>query len=109
NEYSQWMVNNCFSESGSVWFKFKVLVAGNIVFTIKPVDSTNDYDFSVFDVTNDTCSSVPQITNIRCNGNTVLPIGSVPGGIIGLNYTSTLIYVPAGTYGNPFNQFIAAN
>ncbi len=97
----------CFSESGTIWLRIQVATAGNIVFTIAPLDTTNDYDFAIWDVTATTCSTLA--APIRCNGNTIIPLGSVPGGIIGLNYTSTNIIVPAGAAGNAFNQFIAAN
>ncbi len=97
----------CFPETGSVWLRIQVATAGNIVFTITPLDSTNDYDFAVWNATTTPCSTLS--SPVRCNGNTILPAGSVPGGIIGLNLTSTNIVVPAGTVGNAFNQFIAAN
>lgn len=100
---------SCFDETNSVWFKITVATPGNIVFKIIPADSTNDYDFAVFDVSTQTCDSVLYSTQqIRCNGNTILPIGSVPGGIIGLNMTSTQWVVPAGTIGNAFCQYIPA-
>ncbi|PZF73852.1 gliding motility-associated C-terminal domain-containing protein [Taibaiella soli] len=99
---------SCFDETNSVWFKITVATPGNIVFKIVPADSTNDYDFAVFDVSQHPCDSVLYSTQqIRCNGNTILPIGSIPGGIIGLDMTSTLLNVPAGTIGSPFCQFIA--
>jgi gliding motility-associated-like protein len=96
-----------YTESGSVWFKVTVATAGDIVFQIKPLDTTNDYDFSVYNITNGNCNQLP--TPIRCNANTVLPLGSIPQGIVGLNYTSTLTTVTAGSAGNPFLQSIAAN
>lgn len=102
-------VPSCFGETNSVWLKFTVATAGNIVFKIIPFDSTNDYDFAVWDMTNDTCTNVLNSPNqIRCNGNTILPPGSIPAGIIGLNMTSTLTNVAAGTVGDPFLQYIAA-
>jgi len=100
---------SCFDETNSVWFKITVATPGNIVFKIIPADTTNDYDFAVFDISQHPCDSVLYSTNqIRCNGNTILPPGSVPGGIIGLNMTSTLLVVPAGTVGSAFCQYIAA-
>ncbi|XZF13637.1 gliding motility-associated C-terminal domain-containing protein [Chitinophagaceae bacterium MMS25-I14] len=100
----------CFSESNSVWLHLKVIGAGTIVFAIHPYDSTNDYDFAVYDITgNNNCATIATNGNrIRCNGNTILPYGTIPGGIIGLNNTSTLTYVAAGTVGSPFCQYIAA-
>jgi gliding motility-associated-like protein len=97
----------CFNESGALWLRIQVATAGNIVFTISPLDTTNDYDFAMWNITATPCSTLA--SPIRCNGNTILPAGSVPGGIVGLNYTSTNIIVAAGTTGNAFNQFVAAN
>ena len=47
-------------ESNSVWFKIKVATAGNIVFTITPLNNVNDYDFSIHNITNATCSTIRQ-------------------------------------------------
>jgi gliding motility-associated-like protein len=98
----------CFTESNSVWFKLVVATAGNIVFAITPVDPTNDYDFIVHDITNDTCTNLTAANRIRCNGNNNFT-GSNPGGIVGLNMTSTLTYVAAGTFGSSYLQYIAAS
>ncbi|PZF73853.1 gliding motility-associated C-terminal domain-containing protein [Taibaiella soli] len=108
-EYSQGGPNlGCFNETNSVWLRFRVATAGNIVFKIIPQDSTDDYDYSVFDITQHYCNAVLNTSPVRCNGNTIFPIGTIPAGIVGLNMTSTLVNVPAGTIGNPFCQFITA-
>jgi len=107
-ELTQFGANaGCYTESNSVWFKLVVATAGNIVFSITPVDPTDDYDFEVHDITNDTCTNLTTANRIRCNGNNNFT-GSNPGGIVGLNYTSTLTYVAAGTFGSSFLQYISA-
>lgn len=97
----------CFDETNSVWFKLTVATAGNIVFTITPFSTTDDYDFAIYNTTNSTCSTgINGANRVRCNGNMV-PFSV--NNIVGLNLTSTLITVPAGSINMNFNQYIAAN
>lgn len=95
-------------EDNSVWFKLTVNTAGTIVFTIAPISVNDDYDFAVLDITNTACDSLSSSNVIRCNFNNNYP-GSNVNGVIGLNSTSTLQYVMAGTFGSSFLQEITAN
>lgn len=96
---------DCFDESNSVWFKIEVATAGDIVFTITPVNTTNDYDFVIYNITNGSCSNLSPANRVRCDG---CDINSSPGGLTGLNYTSTAVYSPPGA-GPNFLQYITAN
>jgi gliding motility-associated-like protein len=96
---------SCSPESNSVWFEFEVATAGDILFSLTPVNPVNDYDFAVHDITNTTCSNVGLSTQIRCDANDVY---SSPGGVVGLNATSTATYVGPGT-GSPWLQKITAS
>lgn len=97
-------LNDCYQESNSVWFRLEVVTAGDIVFTLTPVNTMDDYDFSIYDITNATCSTLNG-NKIRC----ISPdINSSPGGLTGLNYTSTATTSGPG-FGVPFGQFISAN
>jgi gliding motility-associated-like protein len=93
----------CCDETHTVWFRIEIATAGNMVLTITPVNSSNDYDFTIYNLTTTTCDG-PQTDEmrVRCNGNTV----SGSNGQVGLNYTSTETYVPAGRIGYGFLQYL---
>jgi len=89
--------HGCMSESNSVWLRIDVVQSGNIVFTLSPQNTLNDYDFAVFQATNCNNLGAP----IRCNANNN-NAGSNVNGQIGLNTTSLLTNVPGGTFGNSY-------
>jgi len=93
-------------EDNVVWLRLVVNTAGTIVFTITPAVSTDDYDFAVLNATNTDCSNLSSTNVVRCNFNNNLVVTN--NGIIGLNTTSTLTSVAAGTTGSPFLQQITA-
>ncbi len=95
----------CFDESNSVWFRIVVTAPGIIVFSITPVNTTNDYDFAVYDVTGLTCNDINATTRVRCNGADIF---SSPGGVTGLNTTSAVTVSGPGP-GVPFCMAINAN
>lgn len=100
-----YLLGGCYNESNSVWFRVEVATAGDIVFAITPVNTLDDYDFTVFDITNASCSTLASANRIRCFSP---DINSSPGGLTGLNYTSTVTTSGPG-FGVPFGQFISAN
>lgn len=104
-------------ENNSIWLKINVAVAGQIVFTISPVDEKDDYDFSVFKVNDLQCPyDVQMLTdarmryNMNCNFNCGTNPGelSSPGGKIGLGYTFTDTFTTAGIFGQAYNKYIDA-
>lgn len=100
-------------EAGSMWLKLIVSSPGSIVFTLTPVDSTDDYDFAVINATNADCDNLSSNDVVRCqfNNNEQPPqFGAYYyGGIIGLNSTSTIQYATAGVNNEEFLQQITAN
>lgn len=94
-------------EDNSMWLKVVIATAGDLVFRIIPRDTSDDYDFAVLDATNANCSSLTQSEVVRCNFNNNWP-GSNPLGIVGLNDSSTVQFVPDGYTGNSFCQSINA-
>lgn len=56
-------------ERNSVWYIFKVQTPGNLCFTITPVDSTDDYDWAVYNLTRASCSriGVDPSLEVACN------------------------------------------
>lgn len=78
-------------EKNDVWYIFTVQQSGNLSFTITPANSSDDYDWAVFNLTNSSCSNIfsnPSLqvscnydANIGCggatgpNGNTSNPCG----------------------------------
>lgn len=95
-------------EDNSMWLRLNVSGAGSIVFTIAPLNLTDDYDFAVLNITNSTCSTFAASSVVRCNFNNNQP-GSNVNGIVGLNTTSTTQYVAGGTFGSSFLQQINAS
>lgn len=45
-------------ERNSVWYTFRIQTAGDLCFTITPNDSTEDYDWAVYNLTNAACSDI---------------------------------------------------
>jgi hypothetical protein len=45
-------------ELNSVWYTFSVQQAGQLCFTITPNNTTEDYDWAVYDLTNNQCSDI---------------------------------------------------
>jgi len=84
-----------YGEDNSMWLKVTVANAGQIVFKIIPVDTSDDYDFAVLNVTNVSCSQLSPSDVVRCNYNNNWP-GSNPMGIVGLSDTSTITEVADG-------------
>jgi gliding motility-associated-like protein len=94
-------------EDNSMWLKVTVANAGQIIFKIIPLDTTDDYDFAVLNVTDVNCSRLSPSDVVRCNFNNNFP-GSNALGIVGLNTTSTLTAVPDGATGDSFLAAIDA-
>jgi hypothetical protein len=73
--------NSCLAtgEKNDVWYSFTVVNSGNLIFTITPKQSTDDYDWAIYNLTNASCSDIysnPALM-ISCNysadtGNTGL-------------------------------------
>jgi gliding motility-associated-like protein len=99
----------CFGGEGNVmWLRLEITTAGTLVFAITPIIPTDDYDFAVVDATATGCSGLTSTNAIRCNFNNNNP-GSNVNGTIGLNTTSLVPTVAAGTFGNSYCQQINAN
>lgn len=101
-------------ENNSVWLKVKIAGAGNIIFTITPVNPLEDYDFTVVNVTGSECpyntSSLADAIirfNGNCNGN-CSETPNYPMGKIGLDYNSNDLTTEVGINGKPFLKFIEA-
>jgi gliding motility-associated-like protein len=89
-------------EDNSMWLKVTVANAGQIIFKIIPLDTTDDYDFAVLNVTNvKSCSQLDPSDVVECNFNNNEP-GSNALGIVGLDPSSTLTEVQGGTFGESF-------
>lgn len=95
-------------EGNSMWLRLNVVSAGIIVFTISPLNLTDDYDFAVLDITNTPCNALTSANVIRCNFNNNQP-GSNVNGVVGLNTSSTTLFTTAGAFGGSFLQQINAN
>lgn len=93
-------------ESNAVWLKLVITAPGTIVFNITPVVVQDDYDWAVVNATNISCSNLSSANVVRCNFNNNQPVAN--NGITGLNNTSTLTGVAAGTTGSPYCRRIDA-
>jgi len=88
-------------EDNSMWLKVTAANAGQIVFKIIPLDTSDDYDFAVLDVTDVECNKISPSNVIRCNFNNNWP-GSNALGIVGLSDTGTMTSVADGVTGWSF-------
>ncbi len=76
-------LNSCLGlgEQNDVWYIFTVQVAGNLCFTITPLNAGDDYDWAVYDLTNNPCSDIltdPSL-EVSCNFSGNLGCGGVTG------------------------------
>jgi gliding motility-associated-like protein len=95
-------------EDNTMWIKVSVAGAGELAFSIIPVDTLDDYDFAVLDVTNlPSCNSLSSNNVVRCNFNNN-ESGSNPRGIVGLSTSGVGEYVQGGATGNSFCEAIQA-
>ncbi|MDX1908650.1 MAG: PKD domain-containing protein [Bacteroidia bacterium] len=71
NPYEINGTNSCMliGERNSVWYVFTVQTSGLLCFTITPVDTTDDYDWAVYNITATGCSAIPTNPSIEvaCN------------------------------------------
>ena len=88
-------------EDNSMWLKVTVVNAGQIIFKIIPLDTSDDYDFAVLNATNVNCSRLSPSDVVECNFNNNNP-GSNALGIVGLDPSSTVTYVQGGAFGQSF-------
>lgn len=91
-------------EDNSVWFKLNVTTSGIMVFRIVPTVIEDDYDWALLDGSGVDCSSLGISDVIRCNFNQNVPVSF--GGQTGLNMTSGLTSVYAGTTGSNFCKYV---
>jgi large repetitive protein len=91
-------------EVNSSWYILNTTTAGNLVFTITPNSSTDDYDFAIWDITDTNCGAIANgASPLRCNFASL--VNSSPGGLTGLNVTAAL---PSyGAAGPSFSSAIA--
>jgi gliding motility-associated-like protein len=81
-------------ENNSAWYIINITSPGTLVFTISPVNTTEDYDFAVWDITGLGCQGVTDSLPIRCNYATNAASG--PNGTTGLSITAPLPSYGAG-------------
>lgn len=67
--------NSCLpnGEQNGVWFRFTVQTSGNLSFFISPNSSSDDYNWSLFDLTGKNCSDIfTGNLEVACNSSTSL-------------------------------------
>jgi gliding motility-associated-like protein len=87
-------------EGNSMWLKLNITGSGSIVFNITPQLTSDDYDFAILNITGKSCANLSSSDVVRCNFNKNVPITN--NGVVGLNYSSGLQYVPSNTPGDNF-------
>ncbi|MBS1637210.1 MAG: gliding motility-associated C-terminal domain-containing protein [Bacteroidetes bacterium] len=84
--------NTCLgsNELNSVWYTFTTGSSGNLAFNITPNNSSDDYDFALYDITGSNCNGISSgaITPVRCNY-------SATSGVTGLSSSGTNASEPA--------------
>lgn len=86
--------NSChpFGEQRTYWIKLFIQASGNLCFTLTPV-STDDYNWSVYDLTAASCADIPSLTPVSCNGEPAASPGD-PTGPNGLGGTGNEPCIP---------------
>ncbi|MEO0898259.1 MAG: PKD domain-containing protein [Bacteroidota bacterium] len=70
-------------ETNDTWYIFTVQTAGQICFSIIPVDPVDDYDWAVFNLTNSSCDNIATDGNLEVSCN--FSINNGCGGLTGAN------------------------
>jgi gliding motility-associated-like protein len=86
-------------ELNDVWYTFTVQASGNLDFTITPNNSSDDYDWSVYNLTNNSCSDIYTNPGLEVSCN----FSATPGNT-GPDGGSSMSSQPAS--GTPFNQVV---
>ncbi len=63
--------NNCLlaGELNDVWYTFTVQTSGTVAFTISPVNTSDDYDWAVYNLTNANCSDILTDVSLQTSCN----------------------------------------
>jgi gliding motility-associated-like protein len=68
-------------EQNGVWYTFTVQTGGVLSFNIRPLDTSDDYDWALFDITNNPCSDI--FTNpaleVSCNYSNSITNNGITG------------------------------
>lgn len=72
-------------EKNDVWYVFTVQTSGNLLFNITPNNSSDDYDWAVYDLTNANCSDIYSNSSLQVSCN-----WSATSGVTGANGGSSL-------------------
>jgi len=84
-------------ETNGFWYTFTAQTTGMLSFNIKPVVSTTDYDWALFDLTNNECADLPGMAPISCNYSNSVTNGGITGANGGNNnQDEDTIHVTAG-------------
>ncbi len=84
-------------ERNSVWYTFRIETGGQLCFTLSPLEPTDDYDWSLYNITNSSCAAIATQPGLEvscsrdapnlddgCNGETG-PDGEISGPCSGDN------------------------
>jgi hypothetical protein len=82
---NQEVFNTCLitQERASVWYIFTVQAGGTFGFNL---NTSNDYDWALYNLSNSSCANIPNMTPVRCNysgtyGNTGMNVASIGGAV----------------------------
>ena len=101
------------SETNSIWYTFRVNQTGEFGFELTPNNSTDDYDWWLFDITNATCADINTNPNLSvscnvagggtCDGNT----GANGSTVFNIQGPGCNAFIPNANSGRtPFNDFV---
>jgi gliding motility-associated-like protein len=86
-------------ELNDVWYTFTVQASGNLNFTITPNNSSDDYDWAVYNLTNNSCGDIFSTPGLEVSCN----FSATPGNT-GPDGGSSMTSQPAS--GTPHNQVV---
>lgn len=95
-------LNSCLGsgELNDVWYQFTTMSAGNLGFVIMPNNTSDDYDWAVYNISSQPCSAIYNTPSLEVSCNF-----SGTAGATGPNGNSTLTSQNAS--GTPFNAMLS--
>lgn len=83
-------------EHNVVWIKFTILISGDLIFTIKPKDPENDYDFLLFKSEDENAIQEIKSKKIKPIRSNLSRFNIEKRGVTGLNFNAAQTHIFAG-------------
>ena len=82
------------TETNGVWYTFQIETGGNLCFTLTPLNPTDNFNWSLFNLTNATCDAIGSQTGLVVACNYALP--NLAGACDGNTGADSMLVAPCG-------------